>query len=155
MPELKPFNVEVTETLQRTVQVKAVDPSHAVGIVEDMYRDEKIVLSSDDHVDTTIEIASDVSDSNSPKDESNDVTKALNIIVEKKLNVGAFMLLCKSNHEYTPNTTYDQYVYFCEHEDSIGGDKMHSFACYRLSKDEYELVLNVLYSLHSNFFSKK
>ena len=71
--------------------------------------------------------------------------KALEIIKQTHLNVGAFMILCKGDHEYTPNTTYEQYVYFCEHEDDIGGDKMHSFPCYRMTKKEYELVLEVLY----------
>lgn len=71
--------------------------------------------------------------------------KALEIIKRTRLNVGAFMILCKGNHEHTPNTTYEQYVYFCEHEDDIGGDEMHSFPCYRMTKEEYELVLGVLY----------
>ena len=76
--------------------------------------------------------------------------KALEIIKRTHLNVGAFMILCKGNHEYTPNTTYEQYVYFCEHEDDIGGDKMHSFPCYRMTKEEYELVLEVLYETQSS-----
>ena len=71
--------------------------------------------------------------------------KTLEIIKRTRLNVGKFMILCKGDHEYTPNTTYEQYVYFCEHEDDIGGDKMHSFPCYRLTKEEYELVLEVIY----------
>lgn len=71
--------------------------------------------------------------------------KALEIIKRTRLNVGKFMILCNGDNEYTPNTTYEQYVYFCEHEDDIGGDKMHSFPCYRLTKEEYELVLEVLY----------
>ena len=71
--------------------------------------------------------------------------QALEIIKRTHLNVGAFMILCKGDNEYAPNTTYEQYVYFCEHEDEIGGDKMHSFPCYRMTKEEYELVLEVLY----------
>lgn len=71
--------------------------------------------------------------------------QALEIIKRTRLNVGKFMILCKGDHEHTPNTTYEQYIYFCEHEDDIGGDKMHSFPCYRLTKEEYELVLEVLY----------
>lgn len=71
--------------------------------------------------------------------------KAWEIVKRTHLNIGAFMILCKGDNEYTPNTTYEQYVYFCEHEDEIGGDKMHSFPCYRMTKEEYELVLEVLY----------
>ena len=73
--------------------------------------------------------------------------KALEIIKRTHLNVGAFMLLCKGDHEYTPNTTYDQYVYFCEQQGEIRGDEIHSFPCDRMTKEEYELVLGVLYGL--------
>ena len=73
--------------------------------------------------------------------------KALEIIKRTHLNVGAFMLLCKGDHEYTPNTTYEQYVCFCEKQGDILGDKIHSFPCYRMTQEEYELVLGVLYGL--------
>ena len=71
--------------------------------------------------------------------------KALEIIKRTHLNVGAFMLLCKGDHEYTPNTTYEQYVCFCEKQGEILGDKIHSFPCYRMTQEEYDLVLGVLY----------
>lgn len=73
------------------------------------------------------------------------IKKALEIIKRTHLNVGAFMLLCKGDHEYTPNTTYEQYICFCEKQGDILGDKIHSFPCYRMTGEEYELVLGVLY----------
>lgn len=79
----------------------------------------------------------------SPKHLAN-IKKALEIIKRTHLNVGAFMLLCKGDHEYTPNTTYEQYVCFCEKQGDILGDKIHSFPCYRMTQEEYELVLGVL-----------
>ena len=65
--------------------------------------------------------------------------KALEIIIRTRLNVGTFLLLCKGNNEFSSNTTYEQYCYFCDKE------KMHQFPCYKMTKEEYELVLGVCY----------
>ena len=53
------YKVEITETIQRTVEVEAKDEGKAYQIVNDMYRNEKIVLSADDYIDTKIEVLSD------------------------------------------------------------------------------------------------
>lgn len=53
------YKVEITETLQRTVEVEAKDEGKAYQIVKDMYRNEEIVLSADDYIDTKIEVLSD------------------------------------------------------------------------------------------------
>ncbi len=49
---MKKFTVEVTETLQRQIEVKAADKNEAISIVEDMYRSEEVVLDSGDYIDT-------------------------------------------------------------------------------------------------------
>ena len=56
MPKEKLFKVEVTETLQRTIIVRARNESEAIGAVKDMYRKEDIVLDSSDYVDTDFDI---------------------------------------------------------------------------------------------------
>jgi hypothetical protein len=50
------FEVEITETLQKTVEVEAGDEEEAARIVRSMYRDEEIILSEDSFVDCRIEI---------------------------------------------------------------------------------------------------
>lgn len=50
------FKVEVTETLQRTVEIEADDPHDAVRKAIEMYQNEEIVLDTDDYVDTTFDI---------------------------------------------------------------------------------------------------
>lgn len=54
----KTFTVEVTETLQRQIEVKANSEIEAEQIVRDMYRREEIVLTSDDYIDTEFEVLS-------------------------------------------------------------------------------------------------
>lgn len=53
------YKVEITEILQRTVEVEAKDEDEAYKIVKDMYRNEEIVLSADDYIDTKIEVLSE------------------------------------------------------------------------------------------------
>lgn len=50
--EKKKFTVEVTETLQRRVEVEAEDEKSALDIALNMYREEEIVLDYNDYVDT-------------------------------------------------------------------------------------------------------
>lgn len=54
----KKFTVEITETLQRQIEVKANNEDEAEQTVRDMYRNEEIVLSSDDYIDTEFEVLS-------------------------------------------------------------------------------------------------
>lgn len=100
-------------------------------------------LKDDKIMSQSIDIAKDIIKKALREGEKKD--KALEIIKRTHLNIGAFMLLCKGDREYTPNTTYEQYVCFCEKQGDILGDKIHSFPCYRMTKEEYELVLGVLY----------
>ena len=54
--ENKYYSVEITETLQRRIKIKAVSTEGALLIAKDMYRREKIVLDADDCVDRKIEV---------------------------------------------------------------------------------------------------
>ena len=48
---MKTFYISVTETLNKTVEVRAEDKWEAIQKVTDAYHDEQIVLDSDDYVD--------------------------------------------------------------------------------------------------------
>ncbi len=50
------YKVEITEYLQKTVEVEADSVDAAVAKVEDDYKNEKIVLDSNDFIDKDIEI---------------------------------------------------------------------------------------------------
>ncbi len=53
------FKVEITETLQRVVEVEAESKDEAVGIVHDKYRNEEIVLDESDFMGGDITIFED------------------------------------------------------------------------------------------------
>jgi len=53
---MKVFKVEITETLQKTVEVKALDEADAIIKVKEMYRKEKIVLNETSYIDTDFAI---------------------------------------------------------------------------------------------------
>lgn len=53
---MREIEIEITETLSRIVSVKAKDYTEALGIVQDMYNNEEIVLDSGDYVDTTFNL---------------------------------------------------------------------------------------------------
>lgn len=48
------YKIEITETLQRQIEVEAASREEAERIVKEKYESEEIVLSSEDHVDTEI-----------------------------------------------------------------------------------------------------
>ena len=50
------YQVEITETLQRIVTVEAEDELSAVLTVEQLYKNEEIVLDSSDYIDTEFEL---------------------------------------------------------------------------------------------------
>ncbi|MPM23934.1 hypothetical protein SDC9_70411 [bioreactor metagenome] len=54
--ENKYYTVEITETLQRRIEIKAVSAEEALLIAKDMYQREEIILDADDCVDSKIEI---------------------------------------------------------------------------------------------------
>ena len=63
---MKKFTVEITETLQRQIEVKAADENEAISKVEEMYRNEEVVLDSGDHIDTEFNLI----DKNGKKEEN-------------------------------------------------------------------------------------
>ena len=54
--ENKYYTVEITETLQRRMEIKAVSTEEALLIATNMYQREEIILDADDCVDRKIEI---------------------------------------------------------------------------------------------------
>ena len=52
LQDVQEYQVEVTETLSRITTVLASSKREAIKLVEAKYRDEEIVLTSDDWVDT-------------------------------------------------------------------------------------------------------
>lgn len=52
MENKRKFTVEITETLQRQVEVEAEDAFEAEAIVREMYRNEEVVLDAEDYIDT-------------------------------------------------------------------------------------------------------
>ena len=56
---LKTFYISVTETLKKTVEVRAEDKYEAIQKVSDAYHDEQIVLDSGDYVDVDFDDVTD------------------------------------------------------------------------------------------------
>ena len=54
--EEQEYTVEITETLQRTVVVKAKNKSEAIEMAKEIYRDEEVVLDYNDLISTEFEI---------------------------------------------------------------------------------------------------
>ena len=50
------YNVEISETLARTLEVEASSAEEAESKVREMYRSGAIVLSAEDHIDTRFEV---------------------------------------------------------------------------------------------------
>ena len=50
------YKIEITETLQRIIEVEADNVNNAISIVNDMYRDEVIILRDSDYIDSKIEV---------------------------------------------------------------------------------------------------
>jgi len=51
---MKDYQVQITETLQKTLTIKANDAIEAKRIAETLYKKEEIVLDYNDHIETTI-----------------------------------------------------------------------------------------------------
>lgn len=56
---MQTYNVEITETLSRMIEVQAINKDHARDIVERQYQDSEIVLDSNDNVDVQFNIIKD------------------------------------------------------------------------------------------------
>ena len=50
------IKVEITEILQRTVEVDATDINDAVKQVEELYKNEEIILDSSDYISTEFNV---------------------------------------------------------------------------------------------------
>ena len=50
------YKIEITETLQKVVEVEADDIQKAISIVKERYRKEEIILDDRDYINTKIEI---------------------------------------------------------------------------------------------------
>jgi hypothetical protein len=53
---METFKIEVQEFLSRIIEIEAKSAEEAISKVREMYRNEEIVLDSDDYVTTKIEI---------------------------------------------------------------------------------------------------
>ena len=54
--ELKEYTVEITETLQRQIHIKASSGGEAISEVKRLYNNEEIILDSSDYIDTDFKI---------------------------------------------------------------------------------------------------
>ena len=66
------YQVEITETLQKIVTVKAENPDEAWKIVRQMYSDEEVVLTSEDFMDFDICVLEEVTNTDELNEESED-----------------------------------------------------------------------------------
>lgn len=53
---MKKYIVEITETLQKQIEIEAKSESEAIKIAEQMYRKQQIVLDADHHTSTAFEV---------------------------------------------------------------------------------------------------
>ena len=53
------YKVEITEYLQRTIEIDADNENDAIAKVSNMYHNEEIVLSADDFTDKEIKVLED------------------------------------------------------------------------------------------------
>ena len=53
---MQEFQVEITETLQRTVTVMALDEDDAFMKVRKIYKKSEIILDSEDYIDTEFKV---------------------------------------------------------------------------------------------------
>ncbi|MDR0933131.1 MAG: DpnD/PcfM family protein [Victivallales bacterium] len=56
---MKAYNVEITETLQRTISIEAYSKMDALRIAKQLYDGENIVLDYSDFVDKKVALAKD------------------------------------------------------------------------------------------------
>lgn len=49
---MKKFNIEITETLQRQIEIEAEDYDEAIKIIKERYHNSEIVLDFNDYIDT-------------------------------------------------------------------------------------------------------
>ena len=50
------YNVTITETLEKTIEIEAENENNAIDIARDKYNKEEVILTADDLVDTQFDI---------------------------------------------------------------------------------------------------
>ena len=55
---MKKYKIEITETLQKQIEVMASSKEEALDLIKQQYQNEDIVLTADDHVNTSIDVLS-------------------------------------------------------------------------------------------------
>ena len=50
------YIIEITETLQRQIEVEAQNESEAISLIKEKYKHEEIILSEQDFIDYEIDI---------------------------------------------------------------------------------------------------
>ena len=50
------YKVEITETLQKTIEIEASDESEALIKVKELYRKEKVILDDTSYMDTEFNV---------------------------------------------------------------------------------------------------
>ena len=50
------YNVTITETLEKTIEIEAENETNAIDIAKDKYNKEEIMLAADDLVDADFDI---------------------------------------------------------------------------------------------------
>ena len=71
----KEWNVEITETLQRQIKVKAETADEAWKIVHDMYSGCEVVLDAEDFIDAEICVLEDIPEPYEPVLNNEDIDK--------------------------------------------------------------------------------
>ena len=56
---MQKYLIEVTETLQKTIEIIANSESEAIGLVKEKYYHEEIVLNETNYIETTFEVRKD------------------------------------------------------------------------------------------------
>lgn len=56
---MKKYKVEITETLQRVIEVQAQSANDAIELIRQKYKKEEIVLSENDYISTEIDLLVD------------------------------------------------------------------------------------------------
>jgi len=56
---MKTYKLEITETLQRIIEVEASTEKEALDKIRKLYKEEKIILDSSNYVDTEFTILED------------------------------------------------------------------------------------------------
>lgn len=53
------YKVEITETLQKTIEIEAKDEMEAILKIKDLYNKEEIILDDSSYIDTEFKILED------------------------------------------------------------------------------------------------